>query len=128
MKEGKAAGIGLPAPASDLSTVKTGITMKIIGKMKMYINSCRRVKDFRSFRIMAASIGEKPSFPKSPVFGVYSPWDIFIDGSSYMPNRMLRWVAAVKTAIMNAVDDKRNNAVSTQRLLAKLERATPGHT
>lgn len=73
MKEGKAAGIGLPAPVSVLSVVRIGMTMKIIGKMKMYINSCRMVKDFTSFRIIAASTGEKPSFLKNPVFGAYAP-------------------------------------------------------
>ena len=47
----------------------SGIMMKIMGTMKMLINSRRLVNALTSLRIMAASTLEKPSFPKSPVFG-----------------------------------------------------------
>lgn len=57
-----------------------GIKTKTRGVMKMYINSRRRVNALKSFRIIAASRGEKPSFPSKPVLGAYMPRDTVMDG------------------------------------------------
>ncbi len=59
-------GAALPEVPKDC--IKGTITM-MIGPMKMVISSLRRVNAFKSFRIKAASVVEKPSLPSKPVFG-----------------------------------------------------------
>jgi len=79
----KRANPGGPCGDSDtFNEVIIGTMRKTIGKMKIPINSRRRVKAFRSLRINAAWTEERPILPKNPVFGAYTPWEMVMAGGS----------------------------------------------